>query len=333
MTPEKPSQVENLNPNVSLSHRNNSLQIPLNNKNINPIDDEDDDAGVKVVAAIVPSPQNRIRQRKFVVAKKNNNEKNPNKKKTVSCKCKDSGGTKCVVCEAYQNLRASQEEFFSKEKNFDDDNDKEEDEKSEEEKAESVLSDVIEARLMIHDIGNEGEGEEEKEEEGCDLECSSMVKRRRERVLEEARNSVPESGSGRVMHLVKAFERLLSIPKKDQKNEENDDEKKNKVMKWALPGLQLPQQPSTREPSETDTVSGSESLFCCNSSELVLTSENLGLDKRMMVSVSSSWDSSRGRFLLSFSFDFVDFDLTPQKACFILFDFMSLIVSTTTYFA
>ncbi|KAJ1416436.1 hypothetical protein SESBI_17395 [Sesbania bispinosa] len=77
---------------------------------------------------------------------------------------------------------------------------------------------------------------------------SAMVKCGRERLLEEARNSVPENGSGGVMHLVKAFGRLLSIPKeKDQKeNEEKEEEqfhqngendKKNKVMKWGLPRL------------------------------------------------------------------------------------------------
>ncbi|GAU29152.1 hypothetical protein TSUD_275710 [Trifolium subterraneum] len=72
-----------------------------------------------------------------------------------------------------------------------------------------------------------------------------MVKRRRERVLEEARNSVPENG--KVMHLVKAFERLLSIRKENEEDEEND--KKNKVMKWALPGLQL------RKPDKDDEQS------------------------------------------------------------------------------
>ncbi|XP_061369305.1 microtubule-destabilizing protein 60-like [Gastrolobium bilobum] len=166
---------------------------------------------------------------------------------------------------------------------------------------------------MIQDLDNEGrkivdeEREEEEDEDNGDaVEGSSMVKRRRDRLLEEARNSVPESGSGRVMHLVKAFEKLLSLHKtsykeKDEKEEEEEEDEKqhhhhhhdgenskNKVMKWALPGLQLQQPPKA---SETEVSASGSSLFCCTS-ELVLTSENLGLDKR--VSVSSSWDSSRG---------------------------------------
>ncbi|KAJ1412556.1 hypothetical protein SESBI_20282 [Sesbania bispinosa] len=52
-----------------------------------------------------------------------------------------------------------------------------------------------------------------EEEGGCVVEGSAMVKCRRERLLEETRNSVPENGSGGVMHLVKAFEGLLIIPK------------------------------------------------------------------------------------------------------------------------
>ena len=40
----------------------------------------------------------------------------------------------------------------------------------------------------------------------------ACVKRRRDRLLKEARNSGHLFGYGRVAHLVKAFERLLSIP-------------------------------------------------------------------------------------------------------------------------
>ncbi|MCI38067.1 caldesmon-like, partial [Trifolium medium] len=113
-----------------------------------------------------------------------------------------------------------------------------------------------------------------------------MVKRRRERVLEEARNSVPENG--KVMHLVKAFERLLSINsyKEKEKNENEEDkenDKKNKVMKWALPGLQLQKPVKDDEQSEFSGCCDDESLFNCT-----LTSEQLGLDKKS--SVSSSWE-------------------------------------------
>ncbi|KAG4926502.1 hypothetical protein JHK84_052178 [Glycine max] len=270
---KKPSKnSENLNPNVP-HHRSPSSKSPAlrssKPNNSNPI---------------AQSPQNRIRQRKFVVAKKKNQKGTQND--AVSCKCKHNGGAKCV-CVAFQTLRASQEEFFLKEKK-DCDYDFEE-EREEEAKAVNAIE--------IYGTKSETvQGEEEKEEGG------STVKRRRERdrLLEEARNSVPENGFGRVMHLVKAFEKLLTIPKsskeKDHKEEHDHEheEQKNKsqVMKWALPGLQFQQhpKPKTLEATTDDaSVSGSSS-FCCTS-DLVLTSKNLGIGQG--ISVSSSWDCNR----------------------------------------
>jgi hypothetical protein len=124
---------------------------------------------------------------------------------------------------------------------------------------------------------------------------SSTIKRRRDKLLEEARKSVPEPGSGRVMHLVKAFEKLLSIPSSkdsDEKEEKEEEENKKEAMKWALPGLQVPKVAETQF---------SSSSFC--PSDLFLTSENLGLDSR--ISVSSSWDSSQGRWV--YQFDYFEF--------------------------
>ncbi|XP_047165724.1 SART-1 family protein DOT2 [Vigna umbellata] len=252
---------ENLNPNVpnrSLSSKSPALR-PSKPNNTNPV---------------VQSPQNRIRQRKFVVAKRNNRKGSRND--AVSCKCKHNGGAKCV-CVAYQTLRASQEEFFLKERK---DFGEEEEEKEKDEKGYDCVTEGTKSETVEND---------EKEDGG------STVKRRRERdrLLEEARNSVPENGFGKVMHLVKAFEKLLTIPKNskekdyvgDQDQDQDREEKrdKNKVMKWALPGLQFEQQHEALEAT-------SGSAFCYNS-DLVLTSENLGLDKG--ISVSSSWDSSR----------------------------------------
>ncbi|KAF7803058.1 Protein TPX2 [Senna tora] len=141
---------------------------------------------------------------------------------------------------------------------------------------------------------NENQIEEEEEEnslandetepaEGAG--SSTKVKRRRERVLEEARRSVPEGGCGKVMHLVKAFEELMSIPasKKKEETENNNNNSNEKAMKWALPGLQL--RPSMAA-HETEEVSSSS--FC--PSDLVLTFESLGLDPP--ISGSSSWDSN-----------------------------------------
>ncbi|KAL2329896.1 hypothetical protein Fmac_017477 [Flemingia macrophylla] len=197
------------------------------------------------------SPQNKIRQRKFVVAKK----KKEKKECAGSCKCKGSDGAnkssnKCV-CVAYNNLRKSQEEFFKNEDGGDDENDDE---------------GVSES---------EGVVVEEEKEGGLGKGDGLVVKRRRERVMEAARKSVPESGSGKVMHLVKAFERLLSIPA--EKDDEESKQKDNKVGKWPLPGLQ------------TTASEVSNASFC--PPNCVLTSQNLGLDPG--ASVSSSWDSSR----------------------------------------
>ncbi|GLT54851.1 hypothetical protein SLA2020_280140 [Shorea laevis] len=219
------------------------------------------------------SPRNKIRERKFVVAKKNSKKENAGLK--VECKCKEKtggGDIKKCLCVAYENLRASQEEFFK--------NRSEQAGQSDHlkgcDRAENELEEEIEKGLMLQDL---------KVEDGYE------GKRRRAKLLEEARKSVPEPGSGRVLHLVKAFEKLLSIPsskdsdekdEKDEKEEEEEEEdNKKKAMRWALPGLQVPKAPETQV---------SSSSFC--PSDLFLTSENLGLDSR--VSVSSSWDSSQG---------------------------------------
>ncbi|XP_028786656.1 uncharacterized protein LOC114742599 [Neltuma alba] len=209
----------------------------------------------------------------------------------VTCKCKDKyeGNHKKCLCVAYENLRASQEEFFK--------NRGDQDQSKTDDRAESELDKVIEMSLMIQDL-RIGDNEYEGKIEACELEKadadetespnqvgSSTVKRRRDKLLEDARNSVPENGSGRVMHLVKAFERLRSIPKSKDSDQNEEEEKQpeetKKAMKWALPGLQPPKQIEAED---------SSSSFC--PSQLILTSENLGLDPQ--ISVSSSWDSSRG---------------------------------------
>ena len=88
----------------------------------------------------------------------------------------------------------------------------------------------------------------------CDLEGSSKVRKMKSLMLEEAMSSIPEPGAGRVMHLVKAFERLLSIPN-EQEGEENAQGKKGRVMKWALPGLQQQQPPPMAEETEVSSSS------------------------------------------------------------------------------
>ncbi|ESW23293.1 hypothetical protein PHAVU_004G034600 [Phaseolus vulgaris] len=264
---KKPSRnAENANPNVSHRHlQSPSSKSPaLRSSKSN------------TTNPVVQSPQNRIRQRKFVVVKKKNQKGLPNN--NVSCKCKHNGGAKCV-CVAYQTLRASQEEFFLKENKGCDDDDEEE------AKAECESVSAVE----IEGTKSETVEDEEKEEGGLN------VKRRRERgrLLEEGRKSVPEDGLGKVMHLVKAFEKLLTTPKsseeKDDKEDDNHGEKdnKSKAMKWALSGLQFEEHRKAVAAAD-GSVSDSSSFYC--TSDLVLTSEKLGLDQG--ISVSSSWDGS-----------------------------------------
>ena len=269
---KKPSRnAENANPNVSHLRSPSSKSPALRSSKSNAIN------------PVVQSPQNRIRQRKFVVAKKKNQKglRNDN----VSCKCKHNGGSKCV-CVAYQTLRASQEEFFLKENKGCDDNGEDVEEEA---KAECESVSVIE----IEGTKREAVEDEEKEDEGFNM------KRRRERgrLLEETGKSVAKDGFGKVMHLVKAFEKLLTEPKSsEEKNHKEDDhhgekDYKGKMMNCALPRLQFEEH--HKEVAAADaSVSDSSSFHC--TSDLVLTPENLGLDQG--ISVSSSWDSSGVRF-------------------------------------
>ncbi|KAK1421434.1 hypothetical protein QVD17_23767 [Tagetes erecta] len=60
-----------------------------------------------------PPPKNKIRERKFVVAKKSSKREKLETLGYVKCKCEaNSSSKKCVcVCVAYESLRASQDEF------------------------------------------------------------------------------------------------------------------------------------------------------------------------------------------------------------------------------
>lgn len=284
---------ENRNPNVSSSPAIKSVKKSVS-KNPNP--------------NLMVSPRNKIRERRFVIAKKN--LKKDNLASKVLCKCKEkygSNGLNKCLCTAYEILRASQEEFFKNRGGGEEE--EEEDSKRAEIEGEEGEE---EKKCLVEDL-EFGDGYEGKVEEDDDFEVigfcneegseeiksrtemgSSTIKRRRDMVLEEARKSAPQPGSGHVKHLVKAFERLLSIPKsseekEDKESDEDDDNKisnhnANKVMKWALPGLQQPEVSETQE---------SLSSFC--PSDLFLTSENLGLESRL----TSSWDSSQGSFSIS----------------------------------
>ncbi|KAK8672682.1 hypothetical protein V6N13_111046 [Hibiscus sabdariffa] len=205
-TPKNSKVSENSNPNSSVS---NSASKSQKDSSKNPV---------------LYSPRTKLGERRFVMAKKKSKKErsdpNPNPNVKIDCKCKEKHGEslKKCLCVAYENLRASQEDFFKNK--------------------------------------SETQGEEEAEEKS-DLTDT-----------QEAKNSVPKSG--KVMNLVKAFEKLLSTSnskesediddEKEPKEEKDDDNKK--PLKWAL-------------------------------SDCVLTAENLGFDRRF--SLSSSWDGSQGR--------------------------------------
>ncbi|KAF5748937.1 hypothetical protein HS088_TW04G00898 [Tripterygium wilfordii] len=228
------------------------------------------------------SQRNKIRERKFVVAKKNSKKGKAEAISTVDCQCKArfGGNMKKCLCVAYETLRTSQEEFFQSRSGVEENGEVISEKAGE--RAASEVEEVTEKGLVAQNF--EINSEPSSEVEQLSQTGSSTIKRRRDKLHEEARSSVPESGQ--VLNLVKVFEKLLSIPnsqESDEKKEEKEpEEDRKKTTKWALPGLQPP-------PKVSETQFSSSS-FC--PSEFTLSSENLGLGSR--ASLSSSWDSSRG---------------------------------------
>ncbi|KAL3344613.1 hypothetical protein AABB24_023850 [Solanum stoloniferum] len=258
------------------------------------------------------SPRNKISHRKFVIAKKKKCNKDNLKSKMI-CKCdKDGAEKKKCLCVAYESLRASQEEFFKNRcgneqeeydiEKLDEVNGAENDDEerimgchgdSPVRLNQEVTIPVSISKGELVELRDSSVADELVERGNEDVGRREMsggdIKRRRERLLEEARQSVPETGSGRVKHLVKAFEKLLSIPKtkgceEKGENDENEAEDSSKEQKWALPGLQPPKIPE---------IQVSSSSF--SPSDFFLNSESLGLDLRC----ASSLDCSHGCFSIS----------------------------------
>ena len=141
----------------------------------------------------------------MIVVQTNNRTKTPAKMTEISmmpavtCKCKDKvgGNAKNCLCVAYENLRASQEEFFK-------------------------IRDASEGRARVEGGGEESpviqnykirDGYEWKVENGDDLgemeplsESGSACVKRRDWLLEEARNSGPVYGSGLLRPLTDSFQ-------------------------------------------------------------------------------------------------------------------------------
>nr|CAN81183.1 hypothetical protein VITISV_010634 [Vitis vinifera] len=211
----------------------------------------------------------------MIVVQTNNRTKTPAKMTEISmmpavtCKCKDKvgGNAKNCLCVAYENLRASQEEFFK-------------------------IRDASEGRARVEGGGEESPVIQNYEirdgllsvpsTKDSDQKDENESKENKERIKWALPGLWQPKVSGtQVAHLVKAFERLLSaLSTKDSDQKDENESKENKErIKWALPGLQQP------KISETQA---SVSSFC--PSELLLTAEELGSDSQ----VSSSRDISKG---------------------------------------
>ncbi|KAM0828764.1 hypothetical protein ACQ4PT_067339 [Festuca glaucescens] len=168
----------------------------------------------RTLAPVQPPP---VPQRRFLVAKKGAHRRRHNNSNNG-----DGGAFDFDKCReaAREALRASHEEFFLKERQASAAAATDEQPKKEEE--EEVAQEEANAAAV--------EGAEEGDVAG--LEGSSKVRAIRSRVMAKALNSVPDSGTGRVKHLVDAFESLLSISGATADAERAGEEA------WALPGLQ-----------------------------------------------------------------------------------------------
>ncbi|CAL9775023.1 unnamed protein product [Musa acuminata subsp. burmannicoides] len=204
------------------------------------------------IFAPLPLPE---RARKFIVAKKSSK--------------RAGNGLDFERCrkEAYEALRASQEEFFRRDRSSD--------------VAEVADSAISEADGSIDGGDKDGTDVTEKALDSVveDLEGGSEARNLRNLVMEEAMSGMPEPGSGRVKHLVKAFENFLSISKDDEADKHED--RKPMVLNWALPGFQ----PSTKVAAEA--VASSTSIF---SSAGFFPSRELEKNLRLYSSVESNGD-------------------------------------------
>ncbi|XP_058070332.1 microtubule-destabilizing protein 60-like isoform X2 [Magnolia sinica] len=202
----------------------------------------------------IRSPPNTIKERKFITAKKNS------EKRTAAA--------------AYEDLRASQEEFIRADGLGREPN-------GLKTKDQAIMTVQPSSEAVECGPLTEKSEIQEPDDFGLPNEVGTLkMKKIRNRLLEEARSSVPDSGSGRVMHLVKAFESILSIPNSagSEEKEAVEAEENKKGMKWALPGLRV-------NVDQTEVCSSSFS-----SSDLCFASKSFDADS----GVSSSIDSSNG---------------------------------------
>jgi hypothetical protein len=151
-------------------------------------------------------------ERRFLVAKKG-----ARRRRNVGCGGEfDFDKAREAAREA---LRASQEDFFRKER-------------AKSTPAEEELHPAAAEETAEEDVKKGGTLEPVQEESDAELEGSSKVRALRTKAMAKAMSSVPDPGSGRVKHLVHAFESLLTISGATSDAERAGDDS------WALPGLQ-----------------------------------------------------------------------------------------------
>ncbi|CAA3004347.1 Hypothetical predicted protein [Olea europaea subsp. europaea] len=284
-------QLENFNPNVSSAGFKSSNSPCIKSaksvrsqkstsRNPNP-------TGSSQVAS--PSPVKKIRQRKFLIAKKKSEkgEVNSSTAASVECnKCKKKTGKSKCLCVAYESLRASQEGFFKNSSKIDDKVDLEKLCDYDTANGESGVIPISQKPETAKGFCSRVEGNddlceinEKSKDDIVEVEVNGETgtKRSRGRQLKEGRECAPVPRSGKVMHLVKAFEELLSIPKSSNSEEKEVDEVENINAEM-------------RKPIEVAEKQVSPSSF--SPSDVFLTLESLGLDS--VSHRSSSLDSSQG---------------------------------------
>ncbi|XP_062213525.1 microtubule-destabilizing protein 60-like isoform X2 [Phragmites australis] len=185
--------------------------------------------------APMPPPPPRERERRFVVAKKGARRRR--NVATVGGGGSEIDFDKCREA-AREALRASQEEFFRKER-----------------AASTAVEEQLGQEEEEEKTGEEdvkgGALEEVQEGSEAELEGSSKVRALRTKAMAKAMSSVPDPGAGRVKHLVEAFESLLTI------SGATSDADRAGEGSWALPGLQ----PWKEEESEGDLGLPPVSMF------------------------------------------------------------------------
>ncbi|KAL6553047.1 hypothetical protein OROGR_006889 [Orobanche gracilis] len=271
---------ENINPNVSttgLKLSNSPSVVKSTKKSVSKI------PSLNPVAS--PSPRKtKIRERKFVIAKKKSRNEGFGDTSVVCDECKKATGKFKCPCVAYESLRASQEEFFKNRSR------EVEDVVFDKIKVFDMVDEKIDAKSEIDKGGCKGGMERnivlseinlqnrKNVDEAAVVNGDMGVKRSRDRLLEEAREAVEVSGSGGVMNLVKKFEKLTMSKLRNAGAKEADEVKEDENRtEWELRGQQKP-------PNASETQVSSSSFY---PSEFFLTSESLGLDSRSSYSLDS----------------------------------------------